>query len=72
MFLNPILHSLFEDLQKYEGKLKVSNELCSKVIEEIIEHENKLGGLLEILNSSLDKAYQKKHRQLQGRSGAVP
>ncbi|MGB5645688.1 hypothetical protein [Muriicola sp.] len=52
---------LFEDLQKYEGKLRVSNELSSKVIEEIIEHGNKLGGLMEILNSSLDMAYQKKH-----------
>ncbi|MGB5379318.1 hypothetical protein [Muriicola sp.] len=59
----PDTPTLFENLQKYEGQLKVSNKLCSKVIEEIIEHENKLGGLLEILNSSLDKAYQKKHSQ---------
>jgi len=52
---------LFEDLQKYQGRLKESKKLCTKVIEDIVEHENKLGGLLEILNSTLDQAYQTKH-----------
>ncbi|NNJ88197.1 MAG: hypothetical protein HKP53_02235 [Eudoraea sp.] len=54
---------LFEDLQKYQERLKESKKLSSKVIKDIIEHENELGGLLEILNSTLDKAYQTKHQQ---------
>ncbi len=59
----PDTPSLFEDLQKYQGRLKESKKLCSKVIGDIIEHENKLGGLVEIFNSTLDQAYQTKHQQ---------
>jgi len=55
---------LFEDLQKHQGRLKESKKLCSKVIGDIFDHENKLGGLLEILNSTLDQAYQTEHQQL--------
>ncbi len=54
---------LFEDLQKFQGRLMQSKERCSKIIGEIVEHENKLGGLIEILNSTLDQAYQTKHQQ---------
>lgn len=54
---------LFEDLQEYQGRLQQSKKLCSVVIGDIVEHENKLGGLLEILNSTLDQAYQTKHQQ---------
>ena len=59
----PDTPALFEDLQKYEGRLEESKKLCSKVIRDVVDHENKLGGLLEILNSSLDHSYQTKHQQ---------
>ncbi len=59
----PDTPALFEDLQKYEGRLEESKKLCFKVIGDVVDHENKLGGLLEILNSSLDHAYQTKHQQ---------
>ncbi|WP_297761299.1 hypothetical protein [uncultured Muriicola sp.] len=59
----PDTPSLFEDLQKYQRRLKESKKLCSRVIGDILEHENKLGGLVEILNSTLDQAYQTKHQQ---------
>jgi hypothetical protein len=58
----PDTPALFEDLQKYEGRLEESKRHCSKVIKDVVDHENKLGGLLEILNSSLDHAYQTKHQ----------
>ncbi len=54
---------LFEDLQEYEGRLAESKKRCSRVIKDVLDHENKLGGLLEILNSTLDQAYQTKHQQ---------
>ena len=59
----PDTPALFEDFQKYEGRLQESKKLCSKIIGDVADHENKLGGLLEILNSLLDHAYQTKHQQ---------
>ncbi len=59
----PDTPALFKDYQKFEGRLEESKKLCSKVIESVFDHENKLGGLLEILNSTLDHAYQKKHQK---------
>lgn len=63
----PDTPSLFEDLQKYQDRLKKSKKLCSNVIGDVVEHENKLGGLLEILHSSLDKSYQTIHQQFRGK-----
>lgn len=59
----PDTPALFEDHQKHEGRLKEFKKLCLKVVGDVVDHENKLGGLLEILNSTLDHAYQKKHQQ---------
>jgi hypothetical protein len=59
----PDTPALFEDLQKHKDSLVESKKLCSKIMTNVVDHENKLGGLLEILNSTLDHAYQTKHQQ---------
>jgi len=59
----PDTPDLFQRLQEYERSLAKSKKGCSEVCEQIRKHENKLGGLLELDNGTLDSAYVKKHLQ---------
>jgi hypothetical protein len=59
----PDTPDLFERLQEYERSLAKCKKRCIEVCDRIMKHENKLGGLLELDNGTLDSAYVKKHLQ---------
>lgn len=73
LFIEELLHSyvfepdtpnLFERLQDYLERLKTVKEYKNSLEENIVEHENKLGGALECKDGQGDADVHAEHQQL--------
>ena len=73
LFIEELLHSyvfepdtpnLFERLQDYLERLKTVKEYKNSLEENIVEHENKLGGALECKDGQGDDDVHAEHQQL--------
>ncbi|MGW9685741.1 hypothetical protein [Flagellimonas sp. 2504JD1-5] len=73
LFINRLLNSyvfepntpnLFERLMDYKSRIKKVEEKKNEAKTRLVVHESELGGLLECLAKSCDKAYQKEHESI--------
>lgn len=74
LFINRLLNSyvfesstpnLFERLMEYKSRIKQVEERKNAAKTSLIVHESELGGLLECLAKSCDKAYQEEHETIE-------
>ena len=66
----PNTPNLFERLQNYKTRIKKIDALKKKVRDQISQHENTLGGMLECTDSACDLSYYRKHDKLQSQVDA--
>ena len=74
LFINRLLNSyvfepktpnLFEQLMDYRSGIKKIEKRKDAAKASLVIHESELGGLLECLGKSYDKAYQKEHETIE-------
>lgn len=61
----PNTPNLFERLQEYNTRIKSVQEMNKKVRDDISQHENTLGGMLDCTHGSCDLSYYRRHDALQ-------
>ncbi|WP_190810993.1 hypothetical protein [Flagellimonas sp. S3867] len=74
LFINRLLNSyvfepktpnLFERLMDYKSRIKKTEDNIDKIKSCLIIHESELGGVMECLGKSCEKAYQMEHEVIE-------
>ncbi len=61
----PNTPNLFERLMDYKSRINKIEQRKDVIKASLVVHESKLGGLMECLGKSCDKAYQKEHKAIE-------